>query len=80
MSSGHDSLVIKVTEWWPAYHEFEPCATEDPRVEGALAREICRGSNILHLVGCEIRRGKECKLRCRPRHLTMVRNDEVRRQ
>ncbi|GFU61361.1 hypothetical protein TNCV_530621 [Trichonephila clavipes] len=29
-------------------------------------------------VGVEVRRG-ECQLRCRPRHLTMVQNDGVRR-
>ncbi|GFV61003.1 hypothetical protein TNCV_3845821 [Trichonephila clavipes] len=34
MAQGCDSLVIKVTDSWPACNEFKPNATEDPPCRG----------------------------------------------
>ncbi|GFT06495.1 hypothetical protein TNCV_3356221 [Trichonephila clavipes] len=45
--------------------------------EWADARFICRCSNVLPLVWCEIRLERGCQLKCRPRHLTVVRNYEI---
>ncbi|GFT38996.1 hypothetical protein TNCV_3690881 [Trichonephila clavipes] len=33
---GRCSLVVKVTNSWSAYHEFEPCTAEDPLCTGAM--------------------------------------------
>ncbi|GFW38683.1 hypothetical protein TNCV_3880501 [Trichonephila clavipes] len=63
---GRDSLVVKVTDSGLASHEFEPSATEDPP---------CREAGAVWKLG----EGKGCQLRRRPRYLTMIRNNEVRR-
>ncbi|GFX56679.1 hypothetical protein TNCV_494271 [Trichonephila clavipes] len=42
-------------------------------VKSVEAQTCCRWYDV------EVRKGK-CQLRCRPRHLTMVQNYEVRRQ
>ncbi|GFV88451.1 hypothetical protein TNCV_1242641 [Trichonephila clavipes] len=34
VSSGRDNLVVKVTDSWPVYHEFEPSTVEDPPCRG----------------------------------------------
>ncbi|GFT86186.1 hypothetical protein TNCV_3257671 [Trichonephila clavipes] len=66
---------------WTACHEFEPSTTEDMRCRVGNARKIRRISKVIQLVWCgvEVRRGS-CYVRCRPRHLSMVQNDEVRRE
>ncbi|GFT55750.1 hypothetical protein TNCV_4736541 [Trichonephila clavipes] len=33
---GHGSQVVKVTDSWPACHEFEPGTAEDPSYRGAV--------------------------------------------
>ncbi|GBN29884.1 hypothetical protein AVEN_178989-1 [Araneus ventricosus] len=56
----------------------KPDSTEDPPCIGPVEREIIRrGPNVLPLVWFgSLERG--CQLRCRPRHLTEIQNDEVR--
>ncbi|GFW75726.1 hypothetical protein TNCV_4429091 [Trichonephila clavipes] len=69
VSEDRRSLVVKVTDLKPRFHELEPSAAEDPPYRGADACYICRGSNVLPLVW---KFGEGCRLRCPPRHLTMV--------
>ncbi|GFS80464.1 hypothetical protein TNCV_3448651 [Trichonephila clavipes] len=67
-SSGRCSLVVKVTNSYPACHVLESGAAECPPLEEADAKTSFRWC------GVTVRRG------CRPRHLIMVQNNEVRRQ
>ncbi|GFX23570.1 uncharacterized protein TNCV_3770441 [Trichonephila clavipes] len=73
------SLVVKVTDTWAAYHEFELSAAEDPPYKEAMHVKSVESSIVLPLVWCESSKSG-CQLRCRPRHLTMVQNDKVRHQ
>ncbi|GFW39351.1 hypothetical protein TNCV_1833341 [Trichonephila clavipes] len=34
--SGRNGLVVKVTDSWPAGHEFEPSTAEDPPCRGSM--------------------------------------------
>ncbi|GFV55767.1 hypothetical protein TNCV_167531 [Trichonephila clavipes] len=62
---------------WLVYHEFEPCTTKDPPYREAMRVKSVESSNVLLLVWLLRDWGQ---LRCRPRHLTIVQNYEVRRQ
>ncbi|GFT57265.1 hypothetical protein TNCV_1692591 [Trichonephila clavipes] len=63
-------LVTKVTDSWPACHEFESSAAEDPPCRGAMHVKSAESTNVFPLVWCGvvISRGGY-QLRCRPRHL-----------
>ncbi|GFY16398.1 hypothetical protein TNCV_2350411 [Trichonephila clavipes] len=60
-----------------ACHEFEPSTTKDPPCREQCTLNLPRTQTSSRW--CGSRRGG-CQLRCRPRHLTMVQNDEVHRQ
>ncbi|GFY32583.1 uncharacterized protein TNCV_673381 [Trichonephila clavipes] len=79
-SSGRGSLVVKVTDLWLACHEFEPSTTEDLPYRGAMHVKSVESSNILPLVWCGNLKREMTAQRCRPRHLTVVQNYEVRHQ
>ncbi|GFU91460.1 hypothetical protein TNCV_2542281 [Trichonephila clavipes] len=51
---GRDSLVVKVTDSWPACHEFEPGIADDPLRRGDRCTLNVSSSNVLPLVwsGC----------------------------
>ncbi|GBN67162.1 hypothetical protein AVEN_217568-1 [Araneus ventricosus] len=57
----------------------KPDSTEDPSCMGPVASQVIRRrSSVLPLVWCgRLERGA---LRCRPRHMIEVQNDEVRRK
>ncbi|GFS62339.1 hypothetical protein TNCV_5031941 [Trichonephila clavipes] len=76
----HDcsSLVVKVTDSWPAGNDFELSTTEDSPCRGADARYRCRSKNVLPLVR-NLEEGK-CRLRSHPRQLTLAQNYDVRHQ
>ncbi|GFW34116.1 hypothetical protein TNCV_287981 [Trichonephila clavipes] len=69
-------IVVKVTD---SCHEFEPSATEDKLCKEAIhvitveAQTSFRWHGVFFLE-------KWCQLRCHSRLLTVVQNDEVRRQ
>ncbi|GFW96812.1 hypothetical protein TNCV_2159481 [Trichonephila clavipes] len=75
---GRRSLLVKISNLWPACAEVEPSVAEDHK---------CRsGRCTLNLwsfkrpsSGVEIRRGG-CQLRYHPRHFTVVQTYEVGRQ
>ncbi|GFU84535.1 hypothetical protein TNCV_3915661 [Trichonephila clavipes] len=69
---GRSRLVIKVTESWPTCHELQPGTVEEPLIEGIDAQKRSP-------VG-EAWKEEGGQFMCRPRHLTMVRNSEVRLQ
>ncbi|GFY34640.1 uncharacterized protein TNCV_1373311 [Trichonephila clavipes] len=56
MICGRGGLVVMVMNSWPAFHEFEPCATEDFPYRGADARKIYRGLLSSRQCGVEVRR------------------------
>ncbi|GFX36553.1 uncharacterized protein TNCV_2031341 [Trichonephila clavipes] len=64
---------------WPACHELEPSAIEDPSCRGAMYIKSVESSNVLPQRDGVFRRGR-CQLKCRPRHLTMIQNDELHLQ
>ncbi|GFV66613.1 hypothetical protein TNCV_1612221 [Trichonephila clavipes] len=41
------SLVVKVTDSWPACHEFEPNTVEDPPCSEAMDVKFIESSNVL---------------------------------
>ncbi|GFX40796.1 hypothetical protein TNCV_3760201 [Trichonephila clavipes] len=50
------SLEVKVTDSWPAYHEFKPSTSEDPPCRGVL----CTLNMLIlkrPLIGVKVRRG-----------------------
>ncbi|GFW37343.1 hypothetical protein TNCV_4498341 [Trichonephila clavipes] len=61
----------------PRHLELWPSVEKD--AQDAAARLISRYSKFYRWRGVEVQR-KRCRLRCRPRHLTVVQNDVVRRQ
>ncbi|GFW21660.1 hypothetical protein TNCV_4281751 [Trichonephila clavipes] len=65
-----------VTDSWPTCHGFEPCAAECMPVEG-LSQKV--EVKILPLAWCGSSEGG-VQLRCRLRHLIVIRNHEVCRQ
>ncbi|GFW33326.1 hypothetical protein TNCV_2860031 [Trichonephila clavipes] len=76
---GWGNLVVKVTDSWVTYHEFEPSTAEDPSCrKGQRVLNTSRGSSVLKLAGVEVLQRRW--LECWPRHLIMVQTDEVRHQ
>ncbi|GFX24238.1 hypothetical protein TNCV_1366181 [Trichonephila clavipes] len=69
---------VKVTDSWPACHEFDPVLLNTRRVGGRCTLNLSR-LKCLH-VSVVWKLGEECQLRCRPHHFTMVQNYEVHRQ
>ncbi|GFS72055.1 hypothetical protein TNCV_2676991 [Trichonephila clavipes] len=63
--------MVKVTDSWPACHEFELCVTENPPCRGGDARYFVEAQTSFRWCGAEIRR-RVYPLRCRPRHLVMA--------
>ncbi|GFY12021.1 uncharacterized protein TNCV_4975211 [Trichonephila clavipes] len=59
-----------------ACHEFELSTIKDPPCREAMHVKSIKSLNVLLLVWCGSQE-RECQLRCRPRHLTMVQNYEV---
>ncbi|GFY08726.1 hypothetical protein TNCV_5006391 [Trichonephila clavipes] len=55
-SSGHGSLVVKATDSWLVYYEFEPSTAEDPPCRVAM--------HIKSVVDQSLSVGKRCAL-CR---------------
>ncbi|GFV18439.1 hypothetical protein TNCV_4468751 [Trichonephila clavipes] len=53
---GRGSLVIKVTDSWPACHEFKPGTTEDPPCRGGRCTLNMPRLKHPH-IGLEVRRG-----------------------
>ncbi|GFW17651.1 hypothetical protein TNCV_2652081 [Trichonephila clavipes] len=51
---GRTSRVVLVTDSWPMYHEFQPCATEYSQCRGPAASVICEIRNIRHNVNINI--------------------------
>ncbi|GFV37515.1 uncharacterized protein TNCV_127261 [Trichonephila clavipes] len=73
LSGVRGSQVVKLTDSWPACHEFEPSTTEDQPCRVAMYVKSVKSSNVLFRWWCgmEVKRG-ECQLRYHPCHLTMV--------
>ncbi|GFU37708.1 hypothetical protein TNCV_1465851 [Trichonephila clavipes] len=69
------NLVIKVTDSWPACHEFQPRTTENPSRREAIHVKFVETQTFSHWCGVEIRKGM-CHLRFCPRHLTTAKNHE----
>ncbi|GFS93317.1 hypothetical protein TNCV_2697751 [Trichonephila clavipes] len=44
------ALLVKVTNWWPTCHEFEPYTPEDPPCREPMHVKSVESSNILLLV------------------------------
>ncbi|GFT30560.1 hypothetical protein TNCV_4287021 [Trichonephila clavipes] len=61
---GRGSLVVKVTDSWPACHEFEPSTTEHPPCTTALRVKSVEAQTPTRWSGVEIRRG-DGQIRCR---------------
>ncbi|GFU00638.1 hypothetical protein TNCV_4818051 [Trichonephila clavipes] len=76
---GRSSLEVKVTDSWLECHELEPSTAEDPPCWGRSTLNLLRAQTSSPWWGVIVRRGGR-QLRCRPHHLTMVQNYEVRRQ
>ncbi|GFU71340.1 hypothetical protein TNCV_4280331 [Trichonephila clavipes] len=77
LSEGRGSLVVKVTDSWPEYHEIETSTTEDPPCRGVRCIfKYIEAQMSSRWCGGEVRR-RGYQLRCRPRHLIMVQNYEV---
>ncbi|GFU44578.1 hypothetical protein TNCV_1506861 [Trichonephila clavipes] len=79
---GHGILIVKVTDSWLVGHEFKPIAAEDPpcrkcRFTLNLSRLKCP---FVDMVGKLRKRERVVPLKCRPRHLNMAQNYEVRHQ
>ncbi|GFV68224.1 hypothetical protein TNCV_1875061 [Trichonephila clavipes] len=71
LSSNRGSLVVKITDSWPACHEFESLKTRC--VEERCTENLPRSETSSNGCGVVVRRVR-FQLRCRPRHLTMVQN------
>ncbi|GFT03702.1 hypothetical protein TNCV_278641 [Trichonephila clavipes] len=62
---------------WPACHEFEPSTAEDPPCRaGRCSLNMSRLKRLP--IGLVWNLGEGCQNRCRPRHLSMVQNYEIR--
>ncbi|GBL74700.1 hypothetical protein AVEN_243582-1 [Araneus ventricosus] len=76
--TGGGGLVVRCRLWGWSIPGSKPDSTEQPPCTGPLARQIIRReSNVLSLVWCGSLE-RWCQLRCRPRHLTVVQNYDVR--
>ncbi|GFV33423.1 hypothetical protein TNCV_758471 [Trichonephila clavipes] len=72
-SWGRCSIVVIVTNSWPAYQEFEPGTTKDPPCRrGRCTLNMSRLKRPPVGVVWKIR--GLCQLQCRPRHLTRDHN------
>ncbi|GFX52054.1 hypothetical protein TNCV_4653831 [Trichonephila clavipes] len=49
---GHGNLVVKVTDSWPACHDFEPSTPKDAPCRVAMHFKSAESSNALPLVWC----------------------------
>ncbi|GFW75660.1 hypothetical protein TNCV_4428431 [Trichonephila clavipes] len=75
----HGGLMITVRDSLATCHEFEPSTTEDsPYRGGPMYVKSVEAQTSSCWFGIKVRSG--CQLRCHPLLLTMVQNDEVRRQ
>ncbi|GFX39918.1 hypothetical protein TNCV_2646811 [Trichonephila clavipes] len=63
---GCSSLVVKIMDSWPAYHECKPRTSEDPSCTGAMHVKSVVAQTSSYLCGEEVRR-ERYQLRC-PRH------------
>ncbi|GFX23484.1 hypothetical protein TNCV_3769601 [Trichonephila clavipes] len=70
---------VEVTDSQPACHEFQPSYSEDLPCREEMHLKSVEAQMSSRWYSVEVKRGG-CQLRCRPRHLTMVQNYEVRRQ
>ncbi|GFX45536.1 uncharacterized protein TNCV_2740731 [Trichonephila clavipes] len=77
--SGRGSQVVKV--WDRGWHvtSSSQVPVKTCRVGKRLTLNLSRAQTSSRWCGEVVRRGG-CQLRCRPRHLTMVQNYEIRRQ
>ncbi|GFV59141.1 hypothetical protein TNCV_2338821 [Trichonephila clavipes] len=68
-------MAVKVTNSWPVCHQLEHYAAEDPQCRGwrRCSLNRWRAQTPSHWCDGEVRKGR-CRLRCRPRHLTLVQN------
>ncbi|GFV10161.1 uncharacterized protein TNCV_3661131 [Trichonephila clavipes] len=71
------SLVAKVSDRGWHVMSLSPVPLKTRRVGEQYMLNLSRVQTSSHWCGV-VRKG-ECQLRCRPRYLTMVQNDEVRR-
>ncbi|GFW57396.1 uncharacterized protein TNCV_543101 [Trichonephila clavipes] len=78
LPSIRDIFVAAVVEWY-RYRIVACLVTSSSPVPLKTRRVGQRCTLNLSRAGVVVRRGG-CKLRCRPRHLTMVQNDVVHRQ
>ncbi|GFW17285.1 hypothetical protein TNCV_1957561 [Trichonephila clavipes] len=51
-SCGHGSLVVKITDSWPACHDIEPITAEDPPCRGVMQVKSVENPNVLPMVWC----------------------------
>ncbi|GFY21501.1 uncharacterized protein TNCV_1166491 [Trichonephila clavipes] len=75
--SGRGSVVVKVRGRHVTTSNPVPLKTR--RVGERCTLNLSRAQTSTRWCGVIVRRGA-CQLRCRPRYLTMVQNDEVHRQ
>ncbi|GFV14174.1 hypothetical protein TNCV_526481 [Trichonephila clavipes] len=77
---GRSSLMLKEIVYWSVCQQFEPSATEDLPCRGDRCTfNLSKLKRSLVGVLWKLREWG-CRIRCHPRHLTIVQNDEVRRQ
>ncbi|GFW96556.1 aminoglycoside phosphotransferase domain-containing protein 1 [Trichonephila clavipes] len=75
----HGSLVIKVSDRGWLVTSSRPVPLKTRRVGERCTLNLSRAQTSFRCCGVVVRIGR-CQLRYRPRHLTMVQNDEVHRQ
>ncbi|GFU99486.1 uncharacterized protein TNCV_4763471 [Trichonephila clavipes] len=69
--SGRCSRVVKVSDHGRRVMSLRPVPLKTRRVRQRCTLNLSRAETSSRWCGVVVRRG-ECKLRCRPRHLTMV--------
>ncbi|GFT48361.1 uncharacterized protein TNCV_4709061 [Trichonephila clavipes] len=79
IQSGRGSLVVKVSDRGWLDTSSSPLPLNTHRVGNRCTINLSRAQTSSHWYGVVVRR-EGCQLMCRPRHLTMVQNYEVRRQ
>ncbi|GFV32328.1 hypothetical protein TNCV_1676141 [Trichonephila clavipes] len=68
-SSGRSILVVKVTDSWREYHEFEPSTVKDTPYREPMHVKYVQGSNVLPWMWCvRYERGHE---RGRPQDMNL---------
>ncbi|GFW72040.1 uncharacterized protein TNCV_4789281 [Trichonephila clavipes] len=78
-SSGRGSLVVKVSDRGKHVMSSSPVPLKTSRVWERCTLNLSRAQTSFRWCGVVVRR-EGCQLRCRPRHLTMAQNYDVRRQ